>query len=103
LADNAGKLFENPKFTEGSKLPKYVGECEIDGTKKAIAAWIRNPKNGKPYIYVSFGEFRSQVKEKIIPTKSKNQDGIRKIDKIAVGKKEEKVKTADMEVTGIPF
>ena len=103
LANNAGRLFKNPKFTEGSKLPRYIGECEVDGTKKTVAAWIRNPKNGKPYMYINFGEFKPPVKEKTIPIKSKNKDGIRKIEKIATGKKEEKVKTSDMEVTGIPF
>lgn len=103
MANNAGKLFKNPRFIEGSKLPRYIGECEIDGMKKAVAAWIRNPKGGTPYIYINFGEAKEKPKEKTVPTKSKNKDGIRKIEKIATGKKEEKVKPADMEVTGIPF
>ena len=71
MANNAGRLFKNPKFTEGSKLPRYIGECEVDGTKKTVAAWIRNPKNGKPYMYINFGEFKPPVKEKTIPIKSK--------------------------------
>jgi len=103
LANNTGRLFKNPKFIEGSKLPSYMGECEIDGEKKTVAAWLRNSKNGNSYIYISFGELKTKTKEKEVPTKSKNKDGIRKIEKIATGKKEEKTKPADMEVTGIPF
>lgn len=103
MATNAGRLFKNPAFKEGSKLPRYKGECEIDGIKKSVAAWIRKARNGNPYIYVSFDDYKAPVKEKIIPQKTKNTDGIRKIEKIATGKKEEKVKPADMEVTDIPF
>lgn len=103
MTSNTGKLFKNPKFVEGSKLPGYIGECEINGIKKTVAAWIRNPKNGKPYIYINFGEPKQQTKEKTIPIKNKNKDGIRKIEKIATGKKEEKIKTEDIEVTDIPF
>lgn len=103
MADNTGRLFKNPNFTEGSKLPRYIGECEVDGVKKAVAAWIRPYKNGGSYMYINFGELKKQSNEKITPIKSKNKDGIRNLDKIATGKKEKKIKTEDIEVTGIPF
>lgn len=104
MATNAGRLFKNPDYQEGSKRPMYKGQCEIDGITKAMAAWVKKSKDGKPYIYVTFEKMDNpQVKQKIIPVKSKNQDGIRKVDKIATGKKEEKIKTADIDVSGIPF
>ena len=103
MSDNTGRLFKNPEYQEGSKRPRYKGQCEIDGVVKAMAAWVKKSKDGKPYIYVTFEKMDQPVKQKIIPTKSKNQDGIRKVDKIATGKKEEKIKTADIDVSDIPF
>ncbi len=103
LAGNTGRLFKNPEYHEGSNRPRYKGQCEIDGVMKAMSAWVKTSKNGTPYFYITFEKLSAQPKQKIIPTKSKNTDGIRKVEKIAAGKKEEKVKTADIDVSGIPF
>lgn len=103
MPGNYGRLYKNSRYIEGSDLPRYIGDCEIDGVKKSVAAWVRKSKNGKPYIYFSFEAYKGTVKEKIIPQKSVNREGVRKLDKIATGKKEEKIKTENIEVTGIPF
>lgn len=103
MAENAGRLFKNPKFTEGSQLPRYIGECEVDGVKKVIAAWVRKSKNGVPYLYVNFTKPKTQAQTITTATPTKQKNGIRKIEKIAAGKKEEKVKPADMEISDIPF
>lgn len=103
MAENSGKLFKNPRFTEGSKLPRYIGECEVDGVKKTVAAWIRKSKSGVSYMYISFDKFKGVAKSKVVPIQSNNTNGLRKVEKIATGKKETKVKPADMELTGLPF
>ena len=88
MPSNAGRLFKNPDYVEGSRLPRYKGQCEIDGVPKAMAAWVKKSKNGRMYMYVTFDKIDNPpTKQKIIPTKSTNTDGIRKTEKIATGKK----------------
>lgn len=54
----SGALFKN-KDKEG-KQPDYWGECEIDGKKYQIAGWMKQSKNGVPFISLKFQEPRQE-------------------------------------------
>lgn len=101
--DNTGRLYKNPKFTEGSKLPRYIGQAVIDGLQKNISAWVKKDKNGNSFMSISFTKAQKKVSEKITVKNTTNKEGVRSLSKIAEGKKVAKIKTADIEVTGIPF
>ena len=53
--NNSGVLFRNDKKQDGDRLPDYRGNCEVNGVKLDIAAWIKtSQKNGKKFMSIKF-------------------------------------------------
>jgi uncharacterized protein (DUF736 family) len=50
-----GALFKNDKGGN-EKRPEYRGQCEIDGAKYWISAWIRKSKKGDTFMSLRFEE-----------------------------------------------
>jgi len=44
-----GVLFRNDK-KETEKHPDYRGQCEVEGTKYWLSAWINKSKDGEKYM-----------------------------------------------------
>ena len=61
--DLFGALFKVDK-PKSEAAPKYDGRCQIGGKEWRIAGWIRNDKNGKPYISLKFSEPTAPAKAK---------------------------------------
>lgn len=61
---NSGALFKNNKKEEGSNQPDYNGECEIDGIKRRISAWLKTSKSGTKYMSLAFSLADSAHKPK---------------------------------------
>ena len=53
--DNAmrGVLFKNDK-KQGDNHPDYTGSAEVEGVDCWLSAWIKEDKNGKKYMSLSF-------------------------------------------------
>lgn len=53
--DNAmrGVLFKNDK-KQGENQPDYTGSAEVEGVDCWLSAWIKEDKNGKKYMSLSF-------------------------------------------------
>jgi hypothetical protein len=59
-----GALFKNRKKEKPSH-PDYRGECEIDGRKLRISAWLRkSEKTGETYMSLAFREAEEQQQPK---------------------------------------
>lgn len=56
--DMGGALFKNDKGDNPSR-PDYRGDITIGGVKYALAAWIKEGKNGK-YMSLSASEWRDK-------------------------------------------
>lgn len=53
--NNSGVLFRNDNKQDGDRLPDYRGNCEVNGVKLDIAAWINtSQKNGKKFMSIKF-------------------------------------------------
>lgn len=64
---NRGVLFKNDK-KESDKHPNYKGSLNINGTDGWIAAWIKESKDGKKYMSLSW-----EPKEKSHPADPAHQ------------------------------
>lgn len=51
--DNSGALFKNDR-KEQEKHPDYKGDALIDGVAYEIGAWIKEGRNGKKFMSLSF-------------------------------------------------
>ena len=47
-----GVLFNNDKG-DNPKRPDYTGNCEIDGTKYRLSAWIKQSQKGTSFLSLS--------------------------------------------------
>jgi uncharacterized protein (DUF736 family) len=54
-----GALFKNDK-QGNEKRPDYKGECEIDGEKFYLSAWIRTSKKGAKFMSLQFERPQAQ-------------------------------------------
>lgn len=103
MANNNGILYKNPKHTEGSNLPRYVGVATINGINKNVSAWVKKDKNGKNYISLAFTDEIKVIKEKIIPVRERNKSGRRDLNKIGVGNIDVKKQIIDITDEDLPF
>ncbi len=51
--DNSGAVFSNTK-KEKDTHPDRTGDCTIDGRKYWISGWVKQDKNGKQFLSLSF-------------------------------------------------
>jgi hypothetical protein len=56
---NSGTLFKNKTKQPGDKRPDYQGDCEVNGAKLSISAWIKEGKRGK-FMSLSFSPPRER-------------------------------------------
>ena len=56
--DNSGALFKNDKGDNQSR-PDYRGDVTIGGVKYALAAWIKDGRNGK-FMSLSVSEWKEK-------------------------------------------
>ena len=103
MTNNNGVLFKNLKYTDGSRLPYYVGTAVIDGKNKNVSAWVKKDKNGKEYLSIQISDEVKIIKEKITPVKTKNKSGKRDLDKIGTGTLDTKKQIIDITDENIPF
>ena len=106
MTNNNGVLFKNLKYTDGSRLPYYVGTAVVDGKNKNVSVWVKKDKNGKEYLSMNFTDEVKIIKEKVVPVKSKNKSGKRELDKIGTGTIDTKNKKKLIDITNdenIPF
>ena len=54
--NNTGVLFRNETSTPENKQPYFSGNCEVNGKKMQLAAWIQESKNGKKFLSLKFQE-----------------------------------------------
>lgn len=53
--DNSGTLFINDRKTDkNSKLPDRKGDAIINGQAMWVSGWIKDGKNGTPFLSLSF-------------------------------------------------
>jgi hypothetical protein len=63
----SGALFKNKKKEKPSH-PDYRGECEIEGRKYWISAWLKkSEKSGETYMSLSFREVEEQRQQSAPP------------------------------------
>jgi uncharacterized protein (DUF736 family) len=55
---NSGTLFKNDKKSQPNH-PDYRGDCEVNGTKLSISAWIKDGQRGK-FMSLSFSPPRER-------------------------------------------
>jgi len=51
--DNTGSIFVNDR-KEKDTHPDRTGTALIDGTEYYVSGWLKNSKDGKPYLSLSF-------------------------------------------------
>lgn len=51
--DNSGSLFKNQKKTTDNH-PDRNGSCKIDGVEYWVSGWIKQDKNGQPWMSLAF-------------------------------------------------
>lgn len=51
--DMTGSVFANPR-KEKDTHPDRTGDCTIDGQKYWISGWVKQDRNGKQYLSLSF-------------------------------------------------
>ena len=68
----SGALFRAEKKTE--KHPDYTGSCEINNEEYWVSSWIRESKNGKKYMSLSFTAKEQPKKESFNPTQDFDED-----------------------------
>jgi hypothetical protein len=54
-----GALFRNLK-KESERHPDYRGDVTVNGTKYALAAWLKTDKNGHKYMSLALSEIPDQ-------------------------------------------
>jgi uncharacterized protein (DUF736 family) len=62
---NSGALFKNDR-KETDRHPDYRGDANINGKDVWVAAWIKESKNGKKFMSLSFTE-KDEQKQKPVP------------------------------------
>jgi len=50
-----GVLFKNDKG-DNPKRPDYTGNCEIDGTKYRLSAWVKQSQKGTDFLSIALSE-----------------------------------------------
>jgi uncharacterized protein (DUF736 family) len=58
--DNTGALFKNDFKTE-DKHPLYKGKCMVNGVEMEIAAWLKEGREGKKFMSLSFSQPRERT------------------------------------------
>lgn len=51
--DNTGSMFNNDR-KEKDMHPDRTGQCRIGGVDYWVSGWIKQDRNGKPYLSLSF-------------------------------------------------
>ena len=55
--NNKGVLFRNETATPENKQPYFSGNCEVNGKKMQLAAWMQESKTtGKKFLSLKFQE-----------------------------------------------
>ena len=62
---NSGALFKNGR-KETDRHPDYRGDANINGKDVWVAAWIKESKNGKKFMSLSFTEKDEQKQKPVL-------------------------------------
>jgi len=68
---NSGALFKNDR-KETDRHPDYRGDANINGKDVWVAAWIKESKNGKKFMSLSFTEKDEQKQKPVLANDNVN-------------------------------
>ena len=60
--ENTGSLFRNDKKQQFNH-PDYKGQCLVNGVEMWLSAWLKDTKDGRKFMSLSFSPKEQQVQQ----------------------------------------